>query len=68
MEAYRVSGCGISLICYDRLSVSKWMAYIVERGGVPTVNKLTQEELNAWVKEDTRPARPDLGDVPNVND
>lgn len=67
MEAYKVSGCGVSIICYDRLAVTKWMTYIVQKGGVPTVSRLTQDELNAWVKEEKTPKQKSE-DVPNVND
>jgi hypothetical protein len=66
MEAFKVSGCGVSVICYDKASVLKWTAYIVQRGGIPTVNKLTQEELNAWVQEES--PKTNFDGTPHVND
>lgn len=37
MNAYLVQGCGVSLICAKGASMAGWIAWIIERGGVPAV-------------------------------
>jgi hypothetical protein len=41
MEIFKVSGCGVSLICQKGEQMVEWIAYIVARGGVPEIVKLT---------------------------
>lgn len=42
---YLVKGCGVSLICDNIESVHGWVAYIIEKGGVPEVSEIKGELL-----------------------
>lgn len=37
MKTYIVKGCGVTLECEEGTSMQGWLAYIIERGGVPEV-------------------------------
>lgn len=38
---YRVSGCGVSMICDNQASIREWCFEILQRGGWPTVSRLS---------------------------
>ncbi len=45
MTTYKVEGCGITILCERLESATMWVREILERGGVPTIKKITEEEL-----------------------
>lgn len=47
MELYLVQGCGVSLICEKGETMKGWLEYIVERGGMPRIQPLSQDALRA---------------------
>lgn len=40
-EMFYVSGLGVSVVCETRPCVLFWVTYILDRGGVPSVKRIT---------------------------
>lgn len=41
VQSYRVSALGVTLLCTKGQSMLDWIAYIIERGGVPSIERVT---------------------------
>lgn len=39
-KVYRLTGCGVSLICEEGESMLGWISYMIERGAVPTIQPI----------------------------
>lgn len=51
---YIIKAAGVTIICYDAESVKKWVAFIIERGDVPTVTEEREtNEDNPYGNKDT---------------
>lgn len=46
MKTYKVTGCGVTLICQEGPSMLEWIHYMIfEKGGVPEVTLISKETL-----------------------
>lgn len=47
IKAFLVSGCGVSMVCYDVKAVMGWVEMILDRGGVPEVKEIRGGLVNS---------------------
>jgi hypothetical protein len=43
METYHIRMCGVLLIAYDKQSVLNWIKYSIEKGIVPSIERVRTE-------------------------
>jgi len=39
-KVYRISGCGVSLICEEGQTMLWWISYMIDRGGAPEIQRI----------------------------
>lgn len=43
MEFFKVTGCGVTLLCQKNQSMLEWLSYIITHGGVPVVERIDMQ-------------------------